>query len=78
MKKILNDAEMKQVRGGVLSSSLCGQGEKLYTCTTHYGNGFTSTGAVCSTTAYMARRAVLIQRTEEVQGDADIRWIECN
>ena len=47
MKKILNVSEMKQVRGGTQISSMCGEGEKLYTCRTTVGNS-TSSGAICS------------------------------
>ena len=57
MKKILNISEMKQVRGGAQISSMCGEGEKLYTCTTNYGNGATSTG--------FAEAAVIAQRFSE-------------
>lgn len=34
MKKVLNASEMKQVRGGAVPSSMCGEGEQLYTCVT--------------------------------------------
>lgn len=60
MKKILNVSEMKQVRGGAVPSSYCGEGELLYTCTSDYGNGQTSTGAVCAKDKNAAGAAVMI------------------
>ena len=78
MKKILNISEMKQVRGGAQISSMCGEGEKLYTCTTTYGSGFNSTGAVCAATVYMARRAIIMAKTDQVQADPDIKDIQCS
>lgn len=65
MKKILNISEMKQVRGGAQISSMCGEGEKMYTCTTNYGNGATSTGKVCASGAFFAEAAVIAQRFSE-------------
>lgn len=78
MKKILSVSEMKQIRGGAQISSFCGEGEKMYTCTTTYDNGFTSTGAVCAATAYMARRAIVMAKTDQVQADPGIRGIQCS
>lgn len=65
MKKILNISEMKQVRGGASPSSLCGEGEKMYTCTTDYGNGATSTGKVCASNAFFAEAAIISHRFSE-------------
>lgn len=53
MKKILSASEMKRVCGGADPSSMCGDGEKLYTCTTDYGNGVTSTGKVCASYTFL-------------------------
>ena len=78
MKKILNVSEMKQVRGGAQPSSMCGEGEKLYTCTTTYDNGFKSTGAVCAATVYMARRAIIMAKTDQMQADPGIDGIQCS
>ena len=59
MIKVLSASEMKQVRGGAVSSSYCASGEKLYTCTSNYGNGQTSTGVVCSKSSGNAAAAVM-------------------
>ena len=59
MKKILNVSEMKQVRGGAVPSSYCGEGELLYTCTSDYGNGQISTGVVCAKDKNAAGVAVM-------------------
>ena len=75
MKKILNVSEMKQVRGGAQISSFCGDGEKLYSCTTTYDNGFESTGVVCSSSAFSAGTAVFTQRTTE--GATGIKTVSC-
>ena len=75
MKKILNVSEMKQVRGGAQISSMCGEGEKLYSCTTTYDNGFESTGSVCSSSPYSAGTAVFTQRTAE--GAPTIKSVSC-
>ncbi|WP_291530344.1 hypothetical protein [Bacteroides sp. UBA939] len=68
MKKILNVSEMKQVRGGAIISDYCYPGEKLYTCTTTYGNGFQSTGAVCAGNGLTAVTLVYAQRKKEDVG----------
>lgn len=47
MKKILSASDMKLVCGGASPSSMCGDGEMLYTCSTKIGNS-TSTGSICS------------------------------
>lgn len=78
MKKILNVSEMKQIHGGAQVASLCGEGEKLYTCTTTYDNGFKSTGAVCAATVYMARRAIIMAKTDQMQADPGIDGIQCS
>ena len=78
MKKILNVSEMKQVRGGAQISSFCGDGEKLYSCTTTYDSGFKSTGAVCAATVYMARRAIIMANTDQMQADPGIDDIQCS
>ena len=78
MKKILNVSEMKQVRGGAQISSMCGEGEKLYTCTTTYNIGFKSTGAVCAATIFMARRAIIMAKTDQMQADPGIDDIQCS
>ena len=51
MKKILNVSEMKQVRGGAQPSSSCGEGELLYTCTSSWMGGATTSGSVCAKSA---------------------------
>ena len=51
MKKILNVSEMKQVRGGAQASSLCGEGEQLYTCSTSWMSGTVTQGSVCAKSA---------------------------
>lgn len=58
MKKILNASEMKQVRGGAQPSSMCGEGEKLYTCSTSWMGGTVTQGSVCATSASTAQTAV--------------------
>ena len=58
MKKILNVSEMKQVRGGAQASSLCGEGEQLYTCSTSWMSGTVTQGSVCATSASTAQTAV--------------------
>lgn len=54
---------------------MCGEGEKLYTCTTTYDNGFESTGSVCSSSPYSAGTAVFTQRTAE--GAPTIKSVSC-
>ena len=58
MKKILNVSEMKQVRGGAQASSLCGEGEQLYTCSTSWMSGTVTQGSVCAKSASAAHAAV--------------------
>ena len=58
MKKILNVSEMKQVRGGAQASSLCGEGEQLYTCVTIWQGGASTSGSVCATSRGAAQTAV--------------------
>ena len=58
MKKILIVSEMKQVRGGAQASSLCGEGEQLYTCSTSWMSGTVTQGSVCAKSASAAHAAV--------------------
>ena len=58
MKKILNVSEMKQVRGGAVPSSDCGEGEQLYTCSTSWMGGTVTHGSVCAKSASAAHVAV--------------------
>lgn len=70
MKKILNVSEMKQVRGGAVPSSSCGDGESLYTCATIWVGGGRSSGSVCATSGAMARTSVkLIYYDQGVRDD---------
>ena len=62
MKKILNVSEMKQVRGGAQASSLCGEGEQLYTCSTSWMSGTVTQGSVCAKSASAAHAAVATSR----------------
>ncbi|EKU89541.1 hypothetical protein [Bacteroides oleiciplenus] len=73
MKKILNISEMKQVRGGAAPSKMCGEGEQLYTCTSDYGNGQTSIGAVCAKSGNAAGAAVM-----SAHGAAGSMTVVCN
>ena len=52
MKKILNVSEMKQVRGGAQPSSMCGEGKKLYTCSTSWMSGTVTQGLFTCATGY--------------------------
>ena len=58
MKKILNVSELRQVRGGAQPSSMCGEGEKLYTCSTSWMGGTVTQGSVCAKSASAAHTAV--------------------
>lgn len=58
MKKILNVSEMKQVRGGAQISSMCGEGEQLYSCSTSWMGGAVTHGSVCAKSASAAHTAV--------------------
>lgn len=58
MKKVLNASEMKQVRGGAVSSSMCGEGEQLYSCSTSWMGGSITSGSVCAKSAHAAQRLV--------------------
>ena len=70
MKKILNVSEMKQVRGGAVSSSMCGEGEQLYTCTSSWMGGERTSGSVCAKSAKGAQNAVdKIRMTQDVLAD---------
>jgi hypothetical protein len=70
MKKILNVSEMKQVRGGAQPSSSCGEGELLYTCTSSWMGGATTSGSVCAKSAKGAEKAVdKIRITQDVLAD---------
>ena len=70
MKKILNVSEMKQVRGGASPSSMCGEGEQLYTCTSSWMGGGSISGSVCAKSARGAKEAVdRIRISQEVSSD---------
>ena len=66
MKKILNVSEMKQVRGGAHTSSLCAPGEKLYTCSTLWNGGTITKGSVCATNQSTAKEAVKQVHTDQL------------
>ncbi|WP_239060665.1 TIGR04149 family rSAM-modified RiPP [Bacteroides sp. 519] len=56
----LSDSDMKQIRGGAHTSSLCGANggssfEYLYTCYTTFPGGTKSTGNVCATDSNNAK-----------------------
>lgn len=65
MKKVLNASEMKQVRGGAVPSSMCGEGEQLYFCRTSFAGGAISTGSVCAKSAAAANVAVMMKYRDE-------------
>lgn len=70
MKKILNVSEMKQVHGGASPSSMCGEGEQLYTCTSSWMGGGSTSGSVCAKSAQSAQKAVdKIRITQDVIAD---------
>lgn len=76
MKKILNISEMKQVRGGASPSSMCGEGEQLYTCVTIWEGGTSTSGSVCATTRGMAQTGLNLNYYK--QGvKTDVQRIRC-
>ncbi|WP_291530342.1 hypothetical protein [Bacteroides sp. UBA939] len=58
MKKILNDSEMKQVRGGAIPTTFCAPGERVYSCKITY-NGDVITGEVCAASVASANANAL-------------------
>lgn len=76
MKKILSASEMKQIRGGAVSSSVCASGERLYTCVTIWEGGNSSSGAVCAESSAMARTSINLNYYDQGVKD-DVSNIRC-
>lgn len=76
MKKVLNASEMKQVRGGAVPSSMCGEGEELYTCVTIWRGGSQTSGSVCATNRVIARVSVNLVYHDQGVG-SDVANIRC-
>ena len=76
MKKILNVSEMKQVRGGAQASSLCGEGEQLYTCVTIWQGGASTSGSDCATSRAMAKTSLNIAYHAQLVKE-DVQVIRC-
>lgn len=76
MKKILNVSEMKQVRGGAVPSSRCGEGELLYTCVTIWEGGTSTSGGVCATDRATAKTSLNLAYHDQFVKE-DVQAIRC-